>query len=208
MAKRRRQQPGKPGDASVPLSLWDRAVQVAIKYFARDGFEGTSLSQIADEVGTSKQALIYHFKSKEGLREVVIEDTVRRWNNALPRMMNALTVEQRPFEEALQELFVALLRDPDVARFFIQEKLRRAQPGSAQSPLAIYWVNFAAEFVKRGQRDKTVDPNVDAEMWATSIIDVILGAFAFANPRFTSEQRTRQLKEVARIVGSSLRPAR
>jgi AcrR family transcriptional regulator len=194
-----------PRPPASPPSLAERARGVAVKHFARFGFEGASLSEIADEVGTSKQALIYHFKSKEGLREAVIEDTVRRWNETLPRLVTALTRERVPFEEALSEVFVFLLAEPDYARFFVQEKLRRATPDSIQGPLTTYWVGLATELVRRGQREKTVSASVDPEMWATSIIDVIVGAFAFADPKMSAQRRARQLKEVARIVGSSLR---
>jgi AcrR family transcriptional regulator len=41
--------------------------EVALRLFARDGVEGTSLQDIADEMGVSKAALYYHYKTKEEL---------------------------------------------------------------------------------------------------------------------------------------------
>lgn len=41
--------------------------EVALHLFARDGVEGTSLQDIADEMGVSKAALYYHYKTKEEL---------------------------------------------------------------------------------------------------------------------------------------------
>lgn len=41
--------------------------EVAVRLFARDGVEGTSLQDIADEMGVSKAALYYHYKTKEEL---------------------------------------------------------------------------------------------------------------------------------------------
>ena len=87
----------------------------------------------------------------------------------------------------------------------MQEKLRRATPDSIQGPLTTCWVGLATELVRRGQRETTVSASVDPEMWAAGIIDVIVGAFAFADPKMSAPRRARQLKEVARIVGSSLR---
>jgi AcrR family transcriptional regulator len=39
----------------------------ALRLFARDGVEGTSLQAIADEMGVTKAAVYYHYKSKEDL---------------------------------------------------------------------------------------------------------------------------------------------
>ncbi|MCI0570157.1 MAG: TetR/AcrR family transcriptional regulator [Myxococcaceae bacterium] len=179
-----------------------------MRHFARYGFEGASLQAIAEEVGTSKQALIYHFKSKEGLREAVIEDMVRGWNEELPRLMTALTRREVPFEEALSTVFVRLLEKPERARFVIQERLRRTGAESVQGPLTAFWLELATELVRSGQREGTVAPEVDAEMWSISLADLIVNAFAFTDPKANARWRSRRLKEVARIVGTSLHPAR
>lgn len=39
----------------------------ALRLFARDGVEGTSLQAIADEMGVTKAAVYYHYKTKEEL---------------------------------------------------------------------------------------------------------------------------------------------
>ncbi|WP_445487352.1 TetR/AcrR family transcriptional regulator [Niallia sp. 03133] len=41
--------------------------QAALKYFAINGYEGTSLTQIADEVGIKKSSIYAHFKGKDEL---------------------------------------------------------------------------------------------------------------------------------------------
>lgn len=46
----------------------------ALKYFAVHGYEGASLSQIADEVGMKKQSLYAHFKGKDDLFMQVLRD--------------------------------------------------------------------------------------------------------------------------------------
>ena len=45
----------------------DRIRAIATELFARQGFDRTSLQQIADRVGMTKAALYYHFSSKEDL---------------------------------------------------------------------------------------------------------------------------------------------
>ncbi len=44
-----------------------KVLEIAIKSFANDGFKGTSLKNISEEVGYSKAVLHYHFGNKENL---------------------------------------------------------------------------------------------------------------------------------------------
>jgi AcrR family transcriptional regulator len=49
---------------------------IAAARFARDGFQATSLQQIADEAGYSKSSVLYHFASKEALLDALLEPTI------------------------------------------------------------------------------------------------------------------------------------
>ena len=50
----------------------DEIIAVAAELFSRIGFKGTSLQDIADEVGCSKATLLYHFDSKEAILAALI----------------------------------------------------------------------------------------------------------------------------------------
>ncbi len=41
--------------------------EVSLKHFAQNGYEGTSMGQIADDVGIKKQSIYTHFKGKDEL---------------------------------------------------------------------------------------------------------------------------------------------
>lgn len=47
------------------MTTAERIIEEALHYFAKHGYEGTSLSQIANEVGVKTPSLYAHFKSKE-----------------------------------------------------------------------------------------------------------------------------------------------
>ncbi|RNF39042.1 TetR/AcrR family transcriptional regulator [Planococcus salinus] len=48
--------------------------EAALKLFAENGYEGTSLAQIGEEIGMKKQSIYSHFTSKDDLFLAVLED--------------------------------------------------------------------------------------------------------------------------------------
>ncbi|GAA4226064.1 TetR family transcriptional regulator [Streptosporangium album] len=68
-----------------------RIQDVALKLFVEQGYEGTSLREIAEALGVTKAALYYHFKSKEEIVTSLTEDRVRAmeeliaWAQTQPR---------------------------------------------------------------------------------------------------------------------------
>src|SRR6476620_10502440 len=51
-----------------------RVQQVALELFAEQGYEKTSLREIAERLDVTKAALYYHFKTKEDILSSVAED--------------------------------------------------------------------------------------------------------------------------------------
>lgn len=68
-----------------------RIQQVALELFAEQGYERTSLREIAERLGVTKAALYYHFKSKEDIVRSFTEDHFGRldaliaWGRDQPR---------------------------------------------------------------------------------------------------------------------------
>jgi AcrR family transcriptional regulator len=69
----------------------ERIQAVALELFAEQGYEKTSLREIAERLGVTKAALYYHFKSKEDIVRSFTEDYVTEldgliaWGAAQPR---------------------------------------------------------------------------------------------------------------------------
>jgi AcrR family transcriptional regulator len=63
---------GRRGDTRV------RIQQVALELFAEQGYERTSLREVAERLGVTKAALYYHFKSKEDIVRSFTEDHFAR----------------------------------------------------------------------------------------------------------------------------------
>jgi AcrR family transcriptional regulator len=69
----------------------ERIQSIALELFAEQGYEKTSLREIAERLGVTKAALYYHFKSKEDIVRSFIEDyraeleQVIAWGAGQPR---------------------------------------------------------------------------------------------------------------------------
>jgi AcrR family transcriptional regulator len=68
-----------------------RLRELALRLFAEQGYEKTSLREIAEQLGVTKAALYYYFKSKEDIVRSLVEDyvadldTLIAWAKAQPR---------------------------------------------------------------------------------------------------------------------------
>lgn len=87
-------------------------VAEAVRVFAESGYEGASVATIAENVGLSKQNLMYYFPTKQALYQRVLDDVLDDW---LERMANLAEPDGEP---------------ADVLRAYIRAKLdfSREQP--------------------------------------------------------------------------------
>ncbi|MGF9963125.1 TetR/AcrR family transcriptional regulator [Bacillus rhizoplanae] len=56
----------------------NRIKSVALSHFARYGYEGTSLANIAQDVGIKKPSIYAHFKGKEELYFICLEESLQK----------------------------------------------------------------------------------------------------------------------------------
>jgi AcrR family transcriptional regulator len=58
---------------------------VALEMFAERGYDGTSLREIAEQLGVTKAAVYYHFKTKEDILVSLLEDFLGQLDELLDR---------------------------------------------------------------------------------------------------------------------------
>lgn len=99
----------------------ERIRREAAALFRRKGFNGTSMAELAAEVGITKSSLYHHFPSKQALLSEIIELTVGR----VTPLVEAVAVSDLPARERLRRAIelhtVEAIRDQDAVACFIEE---------------------------------------------------------------------------------------
>jgi TetR/AcrR family transcriptional regulator len=186
-------------------------LKVATRRFARQGFDSTSLQEIADEVGVKKPSLLHHFPSKADLLRGVLDNLFEHWTDSLPRLLEAVTSGRGRFEAITAELMRFFLEDPDRARLVVRELLDR--PDQMQSRLTqtlTPWLTLIADYIRKGQEAGQIAKDVDAEGYIMHIVTLAVSSVA-AMPVVgkalggkKEDTAERQLRELLRIARTSL----
>lgn len=100
---------------------------VALRHFAADGFTGTSLNDIADEVGVRRSSLLHHFPSKDALYRAVVLDEFADWFDLLGEAIGTLDHGWAQVEKVLRAAFRFFEERPE----FVLIARREALDGSS-----------------------------------------------------------------------------
>lgn len=137
--------------------LRQRIVEASLKLFADQGFRATTVQQIADEVGISKQRLLYHFSSKEELHRAVLETVADQWKELLPVLLGA-AVRGGEMASRLAPLLDFLRNQPHAARYVMRDIISPEREAvNTMGQLVWPWVEQLAEEIRRGQQDGRFD---------------------------------------------------
>jgi TetR/AcrR family transcriptional regulator len=213
-----------PGGSRLPSersngarsNVSEQIVKQATRLFAARGFFGASLRDIAKAVGIRKPSLLYHFPSKDELRQSVLEQMLARWNEAVPKLLRAATSGHEQFDAILQETIKFFCADPDRARLLLRELLDRpAEMAPLIEEHVEPWARIVSDYIRKGQDQGRVRKDVDPEAYIMSVINLVLCGIAIhglTNQLLPPTQRTdappsvpqRYLDEMLRIAKSSL----
>ncbi|BCB87037.1 TetR/AcrR family transcriptional regulator [Phytohabitans suffuscus] len=160
-----------------------RIQAVALELFTEEGYEKTSLREIAERLGVTKAALYYHFKSKDEIVNSFVEDRIEIMDQLIE-----WAESQPPTAESRRTLLARYADDlfgsnrHSVMRFF------------EQNQTALKSLSAGKEMRARMMRliELMVRPATSHEAQvraALSVFSVHSTWFAIRDPDITSEQR-------------------
>lgn len=128
--------PAAPPDAA-PLSSAssrDKILDVAESLFARRGFSGVGVREVADAVRLSKSSLFHHFESKSQLYQAVLARILGRIEEQLqPALASAGSPADR-LSRWVEALIDALVEHPPSARLLLRGLFEEEDFGQQPSP--------------------------------------------------------------------------
>lgn len=103
------------------LTTRERIRGEAAALFRSKGFNGTSMAELAGEVGITKSSLYHHFPSKQALLSEIIEMTVNRVTPLLAEVADSDFTARERLARAVDLHTVEGLRDQDAVACFFEE---------------------------------------------------------------------------------------
>jgi len=100
-------------------------LKAAERVFARAGYNGTSMADVATEAGLPKANLHYYFGAKEGLYRAVLAHTLHDWLGEI----NGITPDAEPraaLEAYIRAKMALSVSRPDASRVFANEVMHGA----------------------------------------------------------------------------------
>jgi len=138
-------------------------LDAAVRVFARAGYHGSRVGDIAEEAGVAHGLLYHYFPSKEEVLQTIFREN---WGQLIERF-RAVEAADEPAGEKLEGIAKILLRtwrnDPDLVTVMVREVARSPQ---LESQVVEVREAFAIvqRIVEQGQRDGTFRPDLDARL--------------------------------------------
>ncbi|WP_374103645.1 TetR/AcrR family transcriptional regulator [Micromonospora sp. U56] len=169
----------------------ERIQAVALELFTEQGYERTSLREIAERLNVTKAALYYHFKSKDEIVNSLVEDRVRRIDEliAWARSQPPTRATRRALVNRYADMMFAS-EQPSVMRFFEQNQTV-LKSLSAGMQMRERMLGLADQLC---QGDKSPAAQLRATL---TLFAVHSSWFAVRTPHITDQERKKIALEVA-----------
>jgi AcrR family transcriptional regulator len=110
-----------------------RILDASVEIFARKGFDGASIAEIAERSGLPKANVYYYFESKEAIYSTIIDNLIAEWDAALEH--------------------IDVRRDPaEALAGYIRAKLEFSYKRQAQSKMFANEIVHGGRFLSRANR--------------------------------------------------------
>ena len=158
-------QPAAPGLARVRRDKRALILDAAIKVFARKGYHGCRISDIAREADIAYGLVYHYFTNKEEILRTIFEE---RWSGFL-ELVEEIGAQQSPVEEKLVSIAALMLNAyrlrPDWVKVLVlelQRSSRFAEPGQIRAVGLLF--QSVARILRAGQERRELRPDLDPDV--------------------------------------------
>ena len=178
--------------ATKPLvdlpSSREKILDVAEQLFARRGYAGVGLREVADGVGLGKSSLFHHFHSKDQLYAELLGRVLRRSRNQLRPIVTAELAPAEKLVRWIEALVDALAEQPASARLLVRELVEDGQFQSEELPEAVEATQVLSEILAgiRQLLAEGIEQGVFRQVSIPHTVQTLIGAtvYHFASGEF------------------------
>ncbi len=120
--------------ASVPNTSREKILDVAEALFARRGYAGVGLREVADGVGLGKSSLFHHFPTKLDLYNEVMGRVLARLDERIPPAIRSHAGHAERLDRLIDAMVDALAEHPTTARLALRSLFDDVRHDPASPP--------------------------------------------------------------------------
>ncbi|WP_162523328.1 TetR/AcrR family transcriptional regulator [Clostridium estertheticum] len=176
----------------------------ALIYFARSGYSGTKISDLAHFIGIGQGTLYSYFSSKEELFKVILGNTVISNEENMLKLQNAPVSASKKITILSNQMLEAIKMDTPVAYMFVLN-MQYSMENDFNNPFTKAYEErpnqILAEIIVEGQKEKTVvqgNPNDLADLYWSMVHMIALKKV------FNNKHETFQTKWLTRLLLSDV----
>ena len=157
------------------MSTKEKILEIALTLFAKNGFNGTSVEQIAQDVGIKAPSLYKHFKGKEDILNSLIDSAEARYeeNFGSDKNIGPLPESIDEFLNAAMERVRFTMSDPMIQKirtFLVQEQFRNERLAEITTHHEVDGVQRMYQMIIEGMMRKGLFKKDDPALLAMELI--------------------------------------
>jgi TetR/AcrR family fatty acid metabolism transcriptional regulator len=181
-------------------------LDAAVRAFARNGYHGCRVSDVATEAGVAYGLVYHYYGSKEALLDAIFRET---WGAMLATIKSVEDLDEAARERVRKVTEIVLRtwkRNPDLVRVLVREVTRSSHVQFETGEIELAMAALQ-RVVESGQRDGEFSTEIDARLAAAiwyGALEEILTGWAFGQLPDADADVARAERAVVAIVAGGL----
>lgn len=112
------------GEPLIPEQTRQALLNAALPFFARKGFDGTTIREVADAAGVNLSLVSYHFDGKQGLYRSCIEEFGKLRQNRVEEILQPAQTQEEfkvRFRLLIEDMLAFMISNPFVCQIVLRE---------------------------------------------------------------------------------------